>query len=401
MTTFLRNIKRHGELYATALFIGITGYGGLAVVDLIKKEYVAKKKFISEHRFLNALSLSQILPGSSIINLIAYFSYLRAGLIGAIIGTTIYILPTFIITTLFAALYFHYTHLSFLNKALKGLNILLIPLFISALLSIGASAVMRRRGIDYRSIAIACICFVLYVFTKVGMETIIIVSGVLGIVLYMMTGFFNDKLHDFEVEKDALTLRKKAWLLLAFIILFFSASLFYLSHPLWILFSSFLRIGVFAFGGGIAAIPLMEEAFVRNLHWFTTQQFWDGIAISQVTPGPIFIDSAFFGYKVYGVLGSLVATIGMCIPSVVLIILVGKVHARFKHLAFVRSLTRGFLAGFIGILLGLIVSQIQRSLGTWQDVLLAVACLFIMKKVKNGLPLSIIFCLVYSLFIHS
>ena len=116
MNKIISNFKNNKELYSIALNLGLTGFGGLAIVDRIKEEYVTKRKIISEQKFLHALSLAQILPGSTIINLIAFFNYLSAGLIGALIGTAIYILPTFLITTLFSVIYFRYPHEQSINK---------------------------------------------------------------------------------------------------------------------------------------------------------------------------------------------------------------------------------------------------------------------------------------------
>jgi len=94
------HFKNNRELYLIALNLGLTGFGGLAVINRIKEEYVIKREIISEQKFLHTLSLAQILPGSTIINLIAFFNYLSAGLMGALIGTAIYIFPTFLITAL-------------------------------------------------------------------------------------------------------------------------------------------------------------------------------------------------------------------------------------------------------------------------------------------------------------
>lgn len=397
MKRVIRSVRNNKDLYLAALYLGLTGYGGLAIVDKIKKEYVIKRKIVSERKFLHTLSLAQILPGSNIINLIAFFSYLRAGLIGAILGTAIYIFPTFILTTLFSALYFRYSHILYVNKIIQGLNILLISLLINAIFSIGKSVFIRKRGVDYRCIAISIICFYLYFFCGLSVILLILVSGFLGMIMYTFTGFLNEVQTDLQEVKGAFFSRKKAWILLLISLAFFSVSLAFISTPLWILFSSFFKIGALSFGGGIAAIPLIENIFVKNLHMFTSSQFWDGIAISQITPGPIFIASAFFGYKVSGFLGALVATIGMCIPSVILIIIVGKIHDRIKNDSVVRGIIRGFLAGFMGILTALIISQIQRSLINWPSIILALTTLIILVKMKNGFFISLLVCLGYSL----
>jgi chromate transporter len=396
MRKVISNFRKNKDLYLIALKLGLTGFGGLAIIDKIHEEYVAKRKIISKQKFLHTLSLAQVLPGSTIINLIAFFSYSSAGLIGALIGTILYILPTFIITTFFSAIYFHYSPAEYVIKIVQSLNILLISLLINALFNMGKSVFIRKRGVDYRSITISIICFCLYFFYNLSVIMLFLISGILGVVMYTFTGFFKVPLTDLEVAEGTFFKHKRAWVLLIILLVFFTFSIAYISTPLWVLFSSFFKIGLLSFGGGIAAIPLIENIFVKNLHLFSLTEFWDGISISQITPGPIFIVSAFFGYKVAGFWGALIATIGICIPSVVLIILVGKIHDRIKRNAVIRGIIRGFLAGFMGILATLIIGQIQRSIVNWETFLLASTTFLILVKIKKGFILALMMCLLYS-----
>jgi len=394
------HFKNNRELYLIALNLGLTGFGGLAVINRIKEEYVIKREIISEQKFLHTLSLAQILPGSTIINLIAFFNYLSAGLMGALIGTAIYIFPTFLITALFSVIYFQYPHDQFVNKIVLGLNILLISLLIRALFSLGRSIFIREKTVDYRSILIATVCFSLYFFYGLSVVWIFLTAGILGIVLYTFTGFFNTKPINLLIVSGAFFKHKKAWIMLITFLIVFSFSIAYISTPLWLLFSSFFKIGSLSFGGGIAAIPLIENIFVKDLRLFSVKEFWDGMSISQITPGPILIVSAFFGYKVYGLLGALIATIAMCIPSVLLIIIIGKIHERIKHASIIRGIIRGFLAGFMGILTTLIIVQIQRSIVNWSTFILALITILTLIKIKNGFLISFAICLLYAVFFN-
>jgi len=397
MNKIRKNITDNIELYLAALYLGLTGYGGQAVINQIKKIYVDEKKIVTEKKFLQSLSLAQILPGSNIIGLIAFFNYLRAGLIGAVIGTGIYILPTFLIITSFAHIYFKYSHILEVDKIIKGLNILLISLLFNALIGLGRIVYTRHGKIDYRSVLITITCFISFYAFNLGVISTIIISGLLGVLFYTLTGFYNKSPQIIHDTHKKLFNHKKAWIAMLIMIVFLALSIFYLSDPLWFLFSAFFRIGLFAFGGGVAAIPLIRNVFVNQTQIFTLSQFWDGIAISQVTSGPILIASAFFGYKVAGFLGALVSTIAMCIPSVLLIILVGKIHDRIKNLTLVRGVIRGFLSGFIGILAVLIFNQGFRFLHNWQNLTFAALMLLILFKAHHGVLISLLATFVYSL----
>ncbi len=393
------NIKNNILLYKLALFLGLTGYGGMAVIARIKHEYVDKHGIIDEKKFLHSLSLAQVLPGSTVISLVSYFSYLKAGLIGALISTALYIFPSFVLTMMLSAVYFNFGSLPAIARAVGGLNILLTSLLTSAFFGIGRSVLFRNGRISTRAVLITAAAAALYFFTSLSVIYIIIASGFLGTILYFFTGDLKDDLSESEIKFGKLFLRKKAWgMLLAFIIIF-SVSVFYISEPLWVLFSSFLKIGSLAFGGGIAAIPLIKNVVVHEQQWFTLRQFWDGMSITQITPGPIFISSAFFGYHVAGIGGAFVSTAAICIPSFLLIIVFGKIHDRIKDLAIVRGIIRGFLAGFMGILAVMILRQLYGLVSDWRQMFLFAAMLLILLKNRNGLVIAIVIALSYSFVI--
>lgn len=390
------NIKNNLLLYKLALFMGLTGYGGMAVIQQIKEEYVGHHKIVDEKKFLQSLGFAQVLPGSTIISMIAYFSYLKAGLIGAIFSVAIYILPAFVMTNVLSMVYFRYGNLSIINQTVKNLNILLVALLTSAFISVGKSIYLRDGKIDFRGILVTLICGTLYYFTHLPIVVIIIISGLLGILIYFVTGFLKDTLSYTEIKMGKLFLRKKAWALLLMSMGFFAISVFYISQPLWELFSSFLKIGALAFGGGVAAIPLMENNLVVQHGWFTSQQFWDGMSISQITPGPILNSAAFFGYRVAGIAGAFVSTVAIIIPSFLLVIIFGKVYDRIKHLGIIRSTFRGFLAGFMGILLVLIIQRVPNIMTGWEPILLFVFLSLLIFRSHRGLVPAIVTTLAYS-----
>lgn len=393
MLRLKRFIVKTIDLYRIALLLGITGYGGYAVLDQIKKEYVVKHGIVTEEKFLTSLSLAQVLPGSTIISLIAYFSYLKAGLIGSILSTVIYLLPTFILTTLLSAIYFKSYSLTLLPALMSGLNILLILLLINAIGGIARTVYAKGKQVDLAAILISLICFTFYSITQ-NTILVIILSGFLGVV-------FSRKTYEqssFEIHHHAhkqFFVHKKSWLFLLVAIISFSVFLYFVSTTYWLLFGSFAKVGLLSFGGGFAAIPLIEDIVVHQQGWVTDVQFWDGIALSQITPGPILIATAFFGYKVAGIMGAVLATVGMCIPSILLMILFGKIYDRISASQIVQSLIRGFLSGFIGVVSLLILQQGITHLRSWQTILVFTVFFFIL-RLRRGMLYAVGASLAYS-----
>ena len=104
------------------------------------------------------------------------------------------------------------------------------------------------------------------------------------------------------------------------------------------LYLAFLKIGTFSFGGGYAMLPFIQKEIVEKNDWISSTEFTDIIGISQMTPGPVAINSAtFVGYKINGVIGSIVATLGVITSSFILVIIINRVLDKFKESKTVKS----------------------------------------------------------------
>ncbi len=117
------------------------------------------------------------------------------------------------------------------------------------------------------------------------------------------------------------------------------------------LFTAFLKIGAFTFGGGYAMIPLIKKELVDNRKWINEDDILDIMAIAESTPGPIAINAAtFVGYKCGGFLGALLATLGVIIPSFLIIVAIFFVLNQFSHLSVIRYAFWGVKAGVLALI---------------------------------------------------
>lgn len=108
------------------------------------------------------------------------------------------------------------------------------------------------------------------------------------------------------------------------------------------LFWSFIQIGLFSIGGGYAAMPLIQNQVVDLHHWLDMTQFVDLITIAEMTPGPIAINSAtFVGTQIAGLPGALIATLGVILPSCVIVITLAIFYLKYKNLTFVQGILKG------------------------------------------------------------
>lgn len=150
---------------------------------------------------------------------------------------------------------------------------------------------------------------------------------------------------------------------------------------LWV----YLKIGLFGFGGGYAMLSLIQHEVVENQGWLSSQEFTDIVALSQMTPGPIGINSAtYIGYVVTGsVLGSVVATVAVCLPSFVLVLLTSRFLIRHQESFYVRSV----FAGLRPVVVGLIASAAlllmnSENFTDWKSVLIALVSLAVVRRTK-------------------
>ena len=135
---------------------------------------------------------------------------------------------------------------------------------------------------------------------------------------------------------------------------------------LWQVFATFFKIGAFTFGGGYAMIPLIQRETVENHKWVTEDDILEIIAIAESTPGPIAINSAtFVGYRTCGVLGSAAATLGVVLPSFVIIFAISFVLRQFQNVVAVQYAFQGIRAGVMALLCKALWGMYKKNKKNW------------------------------------
>jgi chromate transporter len=120
----------------------------------------------------------------------------------------------------------------------------------------------------------------------------------------------------------------------------------------WIL----IVVNALTIGGGFVMLPMLQKEFVEKYHWLTNREFLDAIAIGQVTPGPLTVMNAFMGYKIYGLLGAVMAMISSYLPCIIIVTLVAKYYYDYKESVIVNSSFKGIRPAVIGLLAAVAIS---------------------------------------------
>jgi len=154
---------------------------------------------------------------------------------------------------------------------------------------------------------------------------------------------------------------------------------------------SFLKVGLFGFGGGFAMIPLIHSAAVLENGWLTAPQFAAAIALGQITPGPVAISATFIGYKVAGFPGALTATVAIFAPSILVMYLLEKSYLKVRGKDLTQAIMHGILPVVVALILNAAISLGRPMLTSWWPPVIAasVAFLAITRKAGYGLLIAL------------
>jgi chromate transporter len=367
------------SLFAKVFKLGATAYGGPAMIAQIKETAVNRYGWVKEGEFMRGVALCQLIPGATMVQIVTYVGYRVRGVLGALTAAVAFVLPAFIALLVLSAIYFKFHTLWFIQALFKGLGAIVVAIILNACISFGRPILK-----DWKVILIAFLSFFAFFF-QWNFVLIFVFAAVAGLLLSPkkpQTKATPSGGAPLEVakEKEHLVLV----LLAAFICVVLVVS--YLVDPrITALSLNLSKIGALAFGGGFPAIPLIQYEIVDRFHWLSTKEFLDGIALGQVTPGPILITATFIGYKVSSILGATMATLGVFFPSFFILVVLIPYHDRLQGVESVRMMEQGVLGSFIGMIALVLYNFGTTSLVDIPRILMAAAAFFAIYK-KIDLP---------------
>jgi chromate transporter len=336
-------VARWKELAKVFLKLGAMSYGGPAIMGIMQTEIQERRGWLSKESFLEGLALVNMLPGAGATQLGIFIGYRRAGWWGGVLAGLCFILPAFCIMLGLTLLYTAYGALPFMGGAFYGLGPVVLGIFIVAVYRLGRAALKSRWQVLLAAGAALAVAF-----TPLGIVPTLLLAGCIGVMLY----------------------RSRAWGLgAALLVLALFAVLRWAPWPwaggapaelgvlplagaptVWAIGTFFLKVGALTFGGGLTMLAFIQNQVVNQLHWLTPREFLDGLALGQLTPGPILIVAAYVGYKVAGLVGAAVGGGAIFLPSFVLMLSVLPVLDRFKDLQWIRAALRGVSAAVVGVI---------------------------------------------------
>jgi chromate transporter len=378
------NISKY--LAINFLKIGATSFGGfLAMVSVVQDQMVNRDKTIRNELMLDGISLASVLPGPLAVNVVTYIGYHLNGIRGALISMMAVILPSFLLVLALSWSYFEYGTLPLVDNIFSGI----MPAVV-AIIIIVAIRMAKKSVTDYKQWIICILSGLLLIWVGGFFMTLglIITGGLAGFMLYsksLSPREFTEILPAKEKIKIPylfLTILGTVILIILILPHFSSPGMQPFFTDIRKLMVVFSGMSLTLFGGGYVFIPAIQEAVVENLHWLSVKEFTDGIAIGQITPGPILISATFIGYKVAGFWGAFIATIAIFLPSGVLMIAGAHFLEKFKRSSLVTSIFMGLRPAVIGMIFAASFTIGRNIEINWQSLVIFLIIFIIHFKYK-------------------
>jgi len=341
-------------LFWIFLKIGSTAFGGfMALISVVQNYLVDRKKLLTDEEMLDGISLATILPGPVAVNVVAYAGYKIRGLAGAVVCAVAVILPSFFLILFLSYAYFTWGDMPAVDSVFKGFLPAVAAVIVATVINMGKKSL---TGFNELSIAAVAVLVLILIGGFYSTLAIIVCAGLAGLLLFNR----GESVTQVKNDEPSLNLSDSSSKRLPIIMLVFLAlsallvSTPYMSSDAFIagkLLATFSGMSLLLFGGGFVFIPLMQESVVETYNWITHQEFIDAIAMGQITPGPILISATFIGYKVAGVFGATMATVGIFTPPAMLMLVCTHYLQLLKESVYLKAILKGIRCAVIGMIL--------------------------------------------------
>lgn len=337
-----------------ALKLGFTAFGGPAAhIAMLRDEVVNRHKWLTDAQFLDLLGATNLIPGPNSTEMVIHVGQARAGWRGLIVAGMVFILPAALMVAAFAWAYVRYGTTPTATWLLYGIKPVIIAVVVQALWGLGKSAVKH-----WLFALVGVMVFGLYLY---GINELALLFGG-GVLLMLITNWQRLRSASMVLAIAPITAMRGFNLVS-------EADSSRLSQLFWI----FLKIGSVLYGSGYVLLAFLRNDFVERLGWLTNQQLLDAVAVGQFTPGPVFTTATFIGYVIAGWWGAILATIGIFLPSFILVAITHPLIPRMRRSAWLSGLLDGVNMAAVGLMAAVTWELGRAAIIDWFTALVAIA----------------------------
>lgn len=372
-------------LFWTFLKIGSVAFGGfMALISVVEDAVVRRRALLRHEEMLDGISLANLLPGPMAVNVVAFVGYRLRGGAGAWAAAAGVILPSFLLLLGLSYLYFRFGEVAALRSVFQGLMPAVAAIVLAVVWRLGRKTIEGLREAVLAGIAVLGLVLAPPAARVYLPVLLVAAAAAAGWVLFRGRGVGETPVQRPPWRRMALSLALLGALLVAWFV-----PLPLAPDSLLLLSLTFASMSLMLFGGGYVFIPIIGSVVVLQYGWVSQQEFTDGIALGQITPGPILISATFIGYKVAGVLGAACATAAIFTPPAVLMVTTSQALDAIKSSAAVRAALHGIHCAVVGMILvaGFVIlrsalPQPFSVAGVWPAALIFIAAAIAMMRYR-------------------
>ncbi|SFQ66089.1 chromate efflux transporter [Hymenobacter arizonensis] len=362
-----------GELAALFLRLGSTAFGGPAAhIALLEEEVVRRRGWLTQERFLDLLSATNLIPGPNSTELAIHIGYERRGWAGLLVAGSCFILPAMLIVMGFAWAYVRFGTLPALTGVLYGVKPVMVAVVGQALWSLGRSALKTRP--------LQLLALVALALSLLGVNELLLLFAAGAAI-----GARRWPTLEHKTLPPALLLLLGAVGALALLPLLLGVQpAGPTAAPLGLLplGLSFVKIGSVLYGSGYVLLAFLDADLVQRFQWLSHGQLLDAVVVGQVTPGPVFTTATFVGYTLLGWRGALVATAGIFLPAFLFVGLSIKLVERLRESPLAGAFLDGLNAASWALMAAVSLTLARTAVVDGPTVALAVASTILLLRYK-------------------
>ncbi|HEX5125625.1 MAG TPA: chromate efflux transporter [Rhodocyclaceae bacterium] len=408
------------ELSLSSLFwifmrIACVSFGGyMSMIAAVQNVIVERRKLLLHNDVVDGISLASVLPGPVAINVVGYIGYRLRGILGALVCIGAAIAPGFVLMVLFTVAYLQWGHIPAVSKIFMGVVPAVTAIILAAAWNMWHKSI---TGLREGLLAIAAASALLFVGGLAVTLAIVFIAAIAGRYWFgsrpgrvipklppRMTSALayqveNQLKHPSVVRETTLMLvdnhalnaycRKISLSRLEenFLLLGCAVGIAALLRGfgptlLFKLFGVFGAMSVLLFGGAYVFIPLLQHSVVNGYGWVTQREFVDAVSMAQMMPGPVIVCAAFIGYKVAGLAGAIAATMGIVLPSAIVMLLCTRMLDQLKNSPNTMAALRGVRAAVVGMVFTAAVLVGKTAAPSWMSVVLGLAAFIALTRYR-------------------
>lgn len=352
----------HRDIIKVFLKLGFFAFGGPAAhTAMMEEEVVTKRQWLSKKDFLDLIGFANLIPGPNSTELAILIGYSKGKVLGLFLAGISFILPAMGIVMAIGALYTNYQEVPQMQSVFNYIQPVVVAVIFSALIK------LSRTAINNWMTGFLFLLSLVLLYLGLNEVTVLLIAAF----AMAMVAFLESNLHR-AIEPISMTT----------------------------LFLTFLKIGSILYGSGYVLIAFIQSQFVESLGALTQEKMMDAVAVGEMTPGPVFTTATFIGYIFHGIPGGIVATIGIFLPSFLLILILGPLFYRLKESALFSKMLLGVNAAALALMAFVTIDLTFSLTSHWSYIVLFFLSLLALIKYKVNSAYLILIAIFIGLLVH-